>query len=75
MRTATASTRTATDSAKPSILIGRKSPSVNPENTTIMIAAALVMTVAVRASPSAIAADSPSPPRRASATRATRITS
>ena len=55
MRTAIASTRTATERAKPSILIGRKSPSVNPAKTTIMIAAALVMTVAVRARPSAIA--------------------
>ena len=51
------------------------SPSVNPAKTTIMMAAALVITVAVRARPSAIASDSSNPPRRASATRATRMTS
>jgi hypothetical protein len=75
MRTTVASNSTATASAKPSTLIIRKSPSMNAPKTTIMIAAALVITPPVRASPSAIASLSSRPAARASATRATRNTS
>src|ERR1041385_775303 len=55
IRTMVASTSTATLRAKPRILIRTKSPRVKAANTTIMIAAALVIRPPVRASPSAIA--------------------
>src|SRR5208283_2504906 len=49
MRTSVASINTATASVKPSILTTRKFPKVNAANTTIMIAAALVISPAVLA--------------------------
>src|SRR5206468_4144266 len=69
-RTTVASSSTATASAKPSILMSRKSPRVKAANTTIMMAAALVITPAVRASPSASASPSARPARRAPEPRA-----
>ena len=75
MRTSVASMNTATASVNPSILITRKLPKVNAANTTIMIAAALVIRPAVLASPSGIASISLSPLRLASRTRATKNTS
>src|SRR5213596_1971580 len=71
-RTTVASSAMLTASASPRICITRKSPSVNAANTATITAAALVMTGPVCARPSAIAARSSSPERRASATRATR---
>src|SRR6266511_18370 len=65
MRTRVASASTAMVRASPSILINTKSAAMNAPNTETMISAALVITRAVRASPSAIAARSASPARRA----------
>src|ERR1700758_2308624 len=75
MRTRVASMNTATASVNPSILTTRKLPKVKAANTTIMIAAALVISPAVLASPSGIASNSLIPLRLASRTRATRNTS
>src|ERR1700722_5192320 len=75
IRTRVASMSTATASVNPSILTTRKLPKVNAANTTIMIAAALVISPAVLAIPSAIASSSLSPLLLASSTRATRNTS
>jgi len=66
---------TAIANVNPIILTTRKSPKVNAANTTIMIAAALVIRPAVLARPSGIASISLSPLLLASRTRATRNTS
>ena len=75
MRTSVASIKPATANVKPIILTTRKLPKVNAANTTIMMAAALVMRPAVLASPSGIASISLSPLLLASRTRATKNTS
>ena len=75
IRTSVASINTATDSVNPIILTTRKLPNVNAANTTIMIAAALVIRPAVLAIPSGIASISLSPLRLASRTLATKNTS
>src|SRR5580698_7440146 len=61
IRTSVASISTATAKVKPIILTTRKSPKVKAANTTIMIAAALVIRPAVLAIPSGIASVSLSP--------------
>jgi hypothetical protein len=75
IRTTVASMNTATASVKPSIWTTRKLPTVNAVKTAIIIAAALVMSPAVRAKPSITADLSDRPRRRSSRTRATRNTS
>jgi hypothetical protein len=75
IRTSVASINTAIANVNPIILTTRKSPKVNAANTTIMIAAALVIRPAVLAIPSGIASISLSPLLLASRTRATRNTS
>ena len=56
-----ASSSTATASAKPSIFITTKPPSMNEANTAIITAAAFVITGPVCATPSTIAAVSSRP--------------
>jgi len=75
IRTSVASINTATANVNPIILTTRKSPKVNAANTTIMIAAALVIRPAVLATPSGIASKSLSPLLLASRTRAAKNTS
>jgi hypothetical protein len=74
IRTSVASINTATANVNPIILTTRKLPKVNAANTTIMIAAALVIRPAVLAIPSGIASNSLRPLLLASRTRATRNT-
>src|ERR1700722_1912504 len=75
IRTSVASINTATANVKPNIFTTSTFPNVKAANTTIMIAAALVIRPPVFATPSTIASTVEQPFLLASSTRATRNTS